>query len=186
MSIPHQGVTNMSINISEQATLANVPAPLEPSITKEQPYTDIFFITPTLAAGKKSFGGCQDLNTLIKDQLTGCANVDLYKLEVKFKCTASGKSIAFGVYNSNATLTLEELGGVDTAVSFTSNSMTYGQMHTEEIIIPDHLTRQIQPASSLLPGFKFYLYADEGISVWVNMYVKVHGPRRHRIGSVFQ
>jgi len=147
-------------------------APLEPVISSELPENFIVYYSFNT---KKSVTFSDTLSVMCRNELEGCGNVDLIKLEVHFKSTDVNQSLRAGVLSSMQSISDTQLAQKSNSISYTSNMVNTGVRHIQSIIPEDTLSRQIQPVSSHLPTLKFMLYADAGVEVGVNVYLKVHG-----------
>lgn len=117
------------------------------------------------------------INTLIAEELLGCGQASLVKLDVAYVFSNSGQSIYFGVCNANASLSARAIGMRPGGYSAVSNSMTYGHKTTVTVIVPDLFSRQIQPVSSMAPAYKFSIRASKEVQVQLQLYIKRAGPR---------
>lgn len=169
----------------EVVALPQPAAPSEPAPTREQPYTHRYIVVLKPAKGHTEIAGCANVINLVKDKMAGAGNVSLYKLELMYAFTKKGHSISAGIANANLTLTEDEVAMSPEGLFFQATEMGPYEKRTEELVVPDTLSRQIQPVSSMLPGWKLHIHASEGVKVSVAMYVKVHGPITERLSLSF-
>lgn len=162
------------INADTEAMMRGAKA--EENIVPEMPWNKVFFFTLKATPTTTSFTIAQTMNELLKDDLAGLSKLDLVKLCVRYKMTAEDQTISAGVWNSGATIDAMTAAGMPGGFSVTSNKYSYGKLETVEIIPPGIYSRQIQPTSSHLPNFKFYLEANKNMMVWIHVYLKFHGP----------
>jgi len=153
------------------------PVPLEPTITSDQEYNNIFRVTPKSSDVSKDLNIARSLADLLGTQLTGCSKCDLIGITLSYVTTAMGQYVYMGIANANATLTAKQIGLAPGGHTHVSNAFNVGIKTEVKLIIPDTLTRQIQPSSSLVMPGKFYLKVSPGVDVTIDFYVLVHGPR---------
>jgi hypothetical protein len=170
----------MEQNLVEQS-LPTVPT--EPVITREEPFTEQIEYTIQCSPGK-NISIKRPLAVLLGDELYGMGKVDVHSITLIYQCTAAGQYVNFGLANANSNLTATQVAMSLNGHSFTSNAMNYGSQTTVELMVPDVLTRQIQPASSHLPTFKLYLSAHARVKLVLVFRLKRYGPRIVR--QVFQ
>jgi len=162
------------VNSTDVETVKSLPpAPMEEAITGDLPYNLQLQFSSEVT---KEQNISSTLHQMLATELHGMGKVDLYELIIEYCTTSSKQKIRAGVGNSNATESMKHISMKPGGLSFTSNEHTYGAKDEVTLIVPNTFTRQIQPASSHLPSFKFYLNADQNIDIMVLFRLKVHGP----------
>jgi len=172
----------MAQNITEKL-LPQVPE--EPNITKDQDYNLIVMLSPTSNATRTKISLKKPVCEIIPNQLAGCGKVDLVKLELTYMTSKKGEHINLGVANANVDLKARQVGMSEGGYSHVSNEFNYGEKRTVTIVVPDILTRQIQPASSMAMPLKLYLSANKDTRIMLHLFLKIHGPRIERIEMDF-
>lgn len=121
-----------------------------------------------------------DIADWLVKELKGCGKVDLIRVTIKYAFTKASDSIQAGICSALAAYTVEEMAGTDTGFYSGANTMNIGHQVTEELVVPDTISRQIQPPSAQAPGLRLGFSAGGGTKVWLTFYLKHHGPiRKH-------
>lgn len=176
MSIPHRGEFTMSLEGAVTERLAQPSAPQEPILSKEQDFSHVFMIQISPAANATSLSANFTINRLISEELKGAGMVTLVSLSVSYMATGKDQKITCAIANSASNYSELQLQHLMTGHSHVSTAYNYGVRNTVELIIPDTLSRQIQPISALLPSLSMWVHADAQISLAIHLRVKVHGP----------
>jgi len=112
--------------------------------------------------------------------------VDIVSLELRFVTTAAAQKVTAGMSNANATLTENQVGMGLFGHCHVSNQFNMGIESSWKFVVPDIYSAQVQPASSMVPGFKFYLNASASVRLNLIIFLKFHGPmilRREGLGN---
>jgi hypothetical protein len=157
---------------SNQALIPSI-APLEPNVTKELDYNCCISL---LMEHEGELFSSSTLASLLSSYLKGMGNVDLVELEMAYHLGASGARIAAAIVNENRAIEKDQIISIPGCVQKTANAMNYGETVHVKLFVPDVLSRQIQPVSSLLPNFKLYILASANTVVNLTFKIKFHGP----------
>jgi len=149
--------------------------PSEPTIARDEPFNRV--ITYALKAGEgKNLSASISLANLTKDELSECGQVELVKMVLRFNATAGSQTFSAGVFSANGSKTPEQVSMLPGGFSITTTSFDFGAQREYEMVVPDMYSKQVQPASSMLPPFKIYVAAEKGVKVALHLYLKIHGP----------
>lgn len=150
-------------------------APTEPNISVREPYEHLYVLRVDGAG--KAFAFNKTLRDIIGSDFEGYGRVDLYQLDVRYKCRDAGLTVKMGVGHADFVASADVVSMRPGGLNVTSNAMNAGTQITEKIVIPGLYSRQIVPVSSMLPGFRLYLTADAKVDVALHIYLKTYGPR---------
>lgn len=145
------------------------PAPFEANVARSHPFTHIIY----LELKKDEFSGT--LDNMLANYLTGCGNVQLVKLSVVFQPPSEGVSIAAGVCEAGANVSIDLMAMKGNGILFTSALPTVGRKFTEELVPEDTLSKQIRPISSDLPMIKVCVRKDTKMKAMLEVRLKVNG-----------
>jgi len=149
----------------------------EPVITVEEPYNVEFQFT---LQSKTNISLKQTLTTMLGNRLHGMGKVDLISITAVYRCTAANEFVNMGIANANSDLTSVQVAMTPGGHSFASNAFNYGSQVSVDLLIPDVLSRQLQPPSSHLPSFKLYLSCSKDVHIVLIVRLKHYGPRIER------
>jgi len=162
------------MNVHDQERFAG-QAPIEPNVTQEQAWNHEY--TYVLKSDEKDISIKRTIASIIEDELEGYGKVDLHSLRIKYVCSKANQAIMCGLGNAVGEKSITQIASRRAGFSHVSNSYNFGIQSEVELIVPDTLTRQIQPASSHLPAMRLYLSTTGGPRVSLILQVKTYGPR---------
>jgi hypothetical protein len=162
--------------ITDQITIkqSTTEAPLEPSLPLSTPFNLRLFGVIENEAG---LSGSKSFVSLFQNQLVGCANVDLYEFRLLYKMTKADQTVKCGIFGDYADYTVDQVAGMSQGMNVTSNSMNYGVKHEVVLKVPEVFSKQIQPASALLPPCRLFLSATKGVQISYEADLKINGLR---------
>jgi len=163
------------VNPIENTTVSSLAqVALEENITKEEDYN--FRLQIPVVTDSNLITGDQPISAILSNYLLGCGKVDLIKFQVIYQTTKASQIVKFGVCNTLGNRSLESVVLAPGGVNFMSNTYNFGVQEVVDIVIPDTISRQIQPASSHLPSLRFKCSVSSGVAFSVIFYLKFHGP----------
>jgi len=111
------------------------------------------------------------LDQVLSAHLVGLGNVQLVELKIIFKAESAGDYIYAGFCHANKSIKTKSLGMYSGGIAYTANSYNYGTKHTETLMVPVNLTRQIQPVSSQHPATRLQILASKNMEVILEWYI---------------
>jgi len=170
----------MATDTATDRLVTFAPARPEPDISLSGFHTVRHIVTVESPGNNKSFSMAKPLKELFADYLLGCGRVEVKSIVVIYNSSAAGQTISAGLANALGSFTHAQVGMSSGNFLVTSNAMNAGDHYRKELDIPGNLSRQIQPVSSMLPDFKFYLSVDPGMACSFEVELNVFGPVVHR------
>jgi hypothetical protein len=155
--------------IQQSVASTTAPAPNEPNISVEHPFTHVFHVLVSGVALDKT------LAEILEGQTTGWGRADLVKVQGKFVTSDAKQFVKVGFTSTTSNATIDEIAMRPSGKYFVSSQATAGQEHTFDLIPEDIYSRQIQPASSYLPMLRLKCSTSAGVAGSIMLYVKVHG-----------
>jgi hypothetical protein len=151
-------------------------APIEPNVTPDQEYNLVINRQLELGADEKNYRCNHTISYLLRNDLASMGNVDLISLTICYKTTGKGQYVKCGIGSSIGDRTIQQVVSGKGTINISSNDYNWGVKQETELIIPNVLSRQLQPASSLLPAPKLYMACSSGVELSLIFHLKFHGP----------
>jgi hypothetical protein len=146
------------------------PAPMEPNISTEHPWTDVIFLDALRTQA-------QSWNSLLKEYLEGTSNVDIVAIELKLNLMEEKQHCFVGFQEVGGSVSTKALAGKSSGLRVYSNPLKLGDELYYRFIPEDNMSRQIRPQSSLLPEMKFCTDISEDAQATFTIKIKVNGVR---------
>jgi len=119
------------------------------------------------------------LRSTLFDYLNGCGRVEMEYINIRYVCTRAGQQVGAGLTNASAEYSAAQVGMMPGNFRVFANAMNVGDIMEKKLMIPGNLSKQIQPVSSLLPDFAFYIIKDAAACVLIEFVLTVYGPVIH-------
>jgi len=147
------------MSVQTEETLSVSPAaPLEPNISQSP-----FVNRKVILYGDKAVMKEDTVWNFVKDDLPHVGRVDLVNISVSYKCAKSGSKVSVGMCAHGLSTPAWVLALQGNGISFTANDFTSGQDHVSTIVPLSITSRQLQPASSMLPTTELKVDISDGV-----------------------
>jgi hypothetical protein len=111
--------------------------------------------------------------------LDGCGTVDLVSVALTIKFSDAKQTVKAGFKAVGSKMTLAGVSMKQNGVHISSTSYNYGDRRTFEMVPEDTLSTQIRPIPSDRPTIKFMISVGAGVTVQMDIRVRVIGMRQH-------
>lgn len=155
----------MSVQQDLTNTFAGTPQ-TNPRASDSLPYTDVCHIT----LGCKKWKG--SLEKLIVEELRGCGQAILHKLDIVAVTPETGAFVKCGVAEVNSNVSLDALAMKANGVYHVAGSAMFPK-NTFTIIPEETLADQIRPISSIAPMIELSIERSEKAVVVIDLYYKI-------------
>jgi hypothetical protein len=153
-------------------------APNHPFATPEEPWNYEWVIDLEKGATDDFYYIKKDLSVMLASKLVGMGNVDLHSLTVRYTTTDAKQYVFAAIHSDKYDKDVKTAAGVKGALKFYSNAYNFGVTEDVDLVLPNFVSRQIQPTSPIAPMPKLFFKAHKSVEVSLIFRILHHGPVR--------